>query len=72
MANGDEYEKIIKQAESTREDFLKDIDPKNSTAEILENGKIIFFPVMKSNPPPKQARKQLARKLTKLNERNRK
>lgn len=68
MANGDEYEKIINQAESAREDFLKDIDLKNSTAEILEGGKIIIFPATKNNLSPKEARKQLAKKLTKQKE----
>lgn len=67
-----QYEVVFDTIKSTHEAFSKDIDVKKSTAKVLENGKIVFFPVMKSNPPPKQARKQLARKLTKLNERNRK
>lgn len=67
-----QYEVVVDAIKSTHEAFLNDIDAKNSTAEVLENGKIVIFPVMKGSPPPRQARKQLARKLTKLNERNRK
>lgn len=67
-----QHESLFDTIKTTHEAFLNNIDVKKSNAEILENGKIVIFPVMKSNPPPKQARKQLARKLTKLNERNRK
>lgn len=60
-----QYEVVVDAIKSTHEAFLNDIDVKKSTVEVLENGKIVIFPVMKSNPPPKQALKQLARKLTK-------
>ena len=60
-----QHEVVFNTIKSTREAFLKDIDAKNSTAEVLENGKIVIFPATKNNPLSKQARKQLARKLTK-------
>ena len=63
MKDEDIYETIINGVESARESFLSNVDIKNSTVEILENGKIVIFPVMKNNLSPKQARKQLARKL---------
>ena len=67
-----QHEALFDAIELAREAFLKDIDAKKSTAKVLENGKIVIFPVIKNNLSPKQARKQLARKLTKLNERNQK
>ena len=63
MKDEDIYETIINGVESARESFLNNVDMKNSTVEILENGKIVIFPVMKNNLSLKQARKQLARKL---------
>ena len=63
MKDEDIYEIIINGVESARESFLNNVDMKNSTVEILENGKIVIFPVMKNNLSLKQARKQLARKL---------
>ena len=66
------YQVLIDITKLAHEAFLNDIDAKKSTAKVLENGKIVIFPATKNNPPPKQARKQLARKLTKLNERNKK
>ena len=70
MNSINQHEALFNTIKTTHEAFLNNIDVKNSTAEALENGKIIIFPAIKSNPPPKQARKHLARKLTKLNERN--
>ena len=63
MNSINQHEALFDTIKSTHEAFLNDIDAKKSTAKVLENGKIIIFPVMKNNLSPKQARKQLARKL---------
>ena len=45
------------------EAFLKDIDAKKSTAKVLENGKIVIFPVIKNNLYPKTNTKTARKKI---------